>query len=196
MTTLKAEKRSMDVKAKRLRREGYVTGNLFGRKIEGSIPLKMTRKDIDALMKTEGKGGQINLEVEGETYDVLIKEVNYNSIAGRFDEIDFQALDSNQEVHSVAELIFVNHDKIQEGVFQELITEISYRALPADLVEKITIDVGDMKVGDKIFVGDLDIAKNDKVTLKTSKEAAVAEVTAVRNAAPADDEEEEAAAEE
>ena len=26
MTTLKAEKRSMDVKAKRLRREGYVTG--------------------------------------------------------------------------------------------------------------------------------------------------------------------------
>jgi hypothetical protein len=29
MTTLKAEKRSMDVKAKRLRREGYVTGNVF-----------------------------------------------------------------------------------------------------------------------------------------------------------------------
>ena len=28
MTTLKAEKRSKDVKAKRLRREGYVTGNL------------------------------------------------------------------------------------------------------------------------------------------------------------------------
>ena len=33
MTTLKAEKRSMDVKAKRLRREGYVTGNVFGKKI-------------------------------------------------------------------------------------------------------------------------------------------------------------------
>ena len=31
MNTLKAEKRSMDVKAKRLRREGYVTGNVFGR---------------------------------------------------------------------------------------------------------------------------------------------------------------------
>ena len=36
MTTLKAEKRSMDVKAKRLRREGYVTGNVFGKKIQGS----------------------------------------------------------------------------------------------------------------------------------------------------------------
>ena len=43
MTTLKAEKRSMDVKAKKLRREGFVTGNLFGKEIEGSIPLKMDR---------------------------------------------------------------------------------------------------------------------------------------------------------
>ena len=33
MNTLKAEKRSMDVKAKKLRREGFVTGNLFGREI-------------------------------------------------------------------------------------------------------------------------------------------------------------------
>ena len=41
MTTLKAEKRSMDVKAKRLRREGFVTGNVFGHAIEGSIPVKM-----------------------------------------------------------------------------------------------------------------------------------------------------------
>ena len=47
MTTLKAEKRSMDVKAKRLRREGYVTGNVFGKKIQGSIPVKMEKKDVD-----------------------------------------------------------------------------------------------------------------------------------------------------
>ena len=40
MNTLKAEKRSMDVKAKKLRREGFVTGNLFGKEIEGSIPIE------------------------------------------------------------------------------------------------------------------------------------------------------------
>ena len=40
MNTLKAEKRSMDIKAKKLRREGYVVGNVFGKKIEGSIPVK------------------------------------------------------------------------------------------------------------------------------------------------------------
>ena len=40
MNTLKAEKRTMDTKAKRLRREGYVTGNVFGREMEGSLPVK------------------------------------------------------------------------------------------------------------------------------------------------------------
>ena len=37
MTTLKAEKRDMQTKAKKLRREGFVTGNVFGREIQGSI---------------------------------------------------------------------------------------------------------------------------------------------------------------
>ena len=32
MNTLKAEKRSMDIKAKKLRREGFVTGNVFGKR--------------------------------------------------------------------------------------------------------------------------------------------------------------------
>ena len=98
MTTLKAEKRSMDVKAKRLRREGFVTGNVFGHAIEGSIPVKMNAMDVDRLLKTEHKGGQINLDVEGQVYDVLIKEVDYNSMTRKIDEIDFQALVSDETV--------------------------------------------------------------------------------------------------
>ena len=121
MTTLKAEKRSMDVKAKRLRREGYVTGNVFGKKIQGSIPVKMEKKDVDRLLKTETKGGQIMLDVEGEVYDVLIKEVDYDAMANQVVEIDFQALVSNEKVHSVAEIIFENHDQVEAGVMQELL---------------------------------------------------------------------------
>lgn len=58
MTTLKAEKRSIDVRAKKLRREGFVTGNLFGREIESSIPLKMSAREIESLLKTNRKGSQ------------------------------------------------------------------------------------------------------------------------------------------
>ena len=46
MDTLKAEKRSMETKAKRLRREGYVTGNVFGHDIEGSILLRSQRPKL------------------------------------------------------------------------------------------------------------------------------------------------------
>ena len=44
MNTLKAEKRDMSIKAKKLRREGFVTGNLFGRELEDSIPLKFDKQ--------------------------------------------------------------------------------------------------------------------------------------------------------
>lgn len=183
MNTLRAEKRSMDVKAKKLRREGFVTGNLFGKKIEGSIPLKMTKKDIARLLRTDNKGSQVMLDVEGQVYDALIKEVDYNPIAGRVDEIDFQALVSNEKVHSVTEVVLLNADKVVSGVVQEGLSEIAYKALPADLIDKVKVDVGNLKIGDTIRVKDLDIARDKDIDLTTSPDAVVATVTAVHNGA-------------
>ena len=40
-----------------------------------------------------------------------------------------------------------------------MLHEINYKALPASLVEKIELDVGDLKIGDTIRVKDLVIAK-------------------------------------
>ena len=58
MNTLKAEKRSLDVKAKRLRREGYVVGNVFGREMKESIPVKMVKRDVEKLLKTDHNGSR------------------------------------------------------------------------------------------------------------------------------------------
>ena len=183
MNTLKAEKRSMDVKAKRLRREGYVTGNVFGREIEGSIPVKMSKSEVDKLLKTDHKGSQVMLEVDGQTYDALIKEVDFNPLAGRVDEIDFQALVSTEKVHSVVEVILENHDKIVEGVLQESLEEIAYKALPADLVDEVRVDVGNMKIGDIIRVKDLPIYADKKITITTDPDAIVVALNAAHNAA-------------
>ena len=49
MNTLKAEKRSMDIKAKKLRREGYVVGNVFGKKIEGSIRSCLMLRELSMM---------------------------------------------------------------------------------------------------------------------------------------------------
>ena len=195
MNTLKAEKRSMDVKAKKLRREGFVTGNLFGREIEGSIPLKFTKKEIEVLLKNNNKGSQVMLELDGKTYDALIKEVDYNPLAHTVEEVDFQALVSNEMVHSVAEMVFENHEKILSGVFQVDLEEIAYKAYPSAIVDKVRIDVGDMKVGDVIRVKDLPLAADKDVHITTDLEAVVASVVAVHNAPEAEEETEEAEAE-
>ena len=183
MNTLKAEKRSMDIKAKKLRREGYVVGNVFGKKIEGSIPVKFHTLELEKFLKKAHKGSQIMLDVEGTQYDALIKDVAYNPVAGRIDEIDFQALVSTEKVHSVVEVILENHDKIVEGVLQESLEEIAYKALPADLVDEVRVDVGDMKIGDVIRVKDLPIYADQKITIMTDPDAVVVALNAAHNAA-------------
>lgn len=184
MNTLKAEKRSMDVKAKKLRREGYVVGNVFGREIEGSIPVKMDKLEVEKFLKKNHKGTQIMLDVEGTQYDVLIKDVMFNPIANRVDEIDFQALVSTEMVHSVAEIITVNHEKITEGALQQTLEEVAYKALPAYLIDEVKVDVGHMKIGDTIHVRDLPIASDENIKITTDLDAIVATVAAIHNVVP------------
>ena len=181
MNTLKAEKRDMSIKAKKLRREGFVTGCIFGREMKETIPLKMLKGDVEKLLKTEGKGGRVALTVDGQTYDALIKEVDFNPLKGGVDEMDFQALVGTEKVHSSAEI--------------HLMHEVDFKALPSALVEKIELDIGDLKVGDTIRVADLDIAKDNDVDLTTDPEATVVTVTEVRGAAAETEDEDAAEAE-
>ena len=112
------------------------------------------------------------------------------------DEIDFQALVSGEKVHSVAEVILLNHEKRTEGVVEQMLQEISFKTLPAALVEKVEVDVGPLKIGDTIRVADLPIAKDKDVDLMTDLDATVVTITEVHVKASdltSDEEEEEAA---
>ena len=190
MNTLKAEKRDMTVKAKKLRREGFVTGNIFGKEIEGSIPVKMEKAEVDKLLKTKNKGSQIVLDVDGQKMHVLIKEVDYNTLKNQVDEVDFQALVSGEKVHSVAEVVLLNHEMVMEGVLEPVLTEIAYKAVPEALVEKVEIDVANMKPGESVKVKDLPIASNKDIDLMTDLEMTVVTVLEAHNAAVDDTEEE------
>ena len=192
MNTLKAETRDMSVKAKRLRREGYVTGNVFGREIEGSIPLKICARDVERLLKTCNKGSRLMLEADGKNYNVLIKEIDYDSMKNQVTEIDFQALVSGEKVHSVAEVILVNHEKVAAGIVELHLKEIPYKAYPSALTDKVKIDVGDMKIGEVVKVQDLDIAANKELELMVEPDTVVVSIAAVHDATPeeTDDEKE------
>ena len=124
----------------------------------------------------------MTLEIEGQSMPVLVKEIDYDSLKRQILEIDFQALVKGEKVHSVAEVVLLNHEKVNTGVVEKLLDEISYRALPEALIEKIEVDVGDMKLGDSIKVKDLPIAADKDIDLLTDPETVVANVAAVHNA--------------
>ncbi|MBD8914569.1 MAG: 50S ribosomal protein L25 [Pseudobutyrivibrio sp.] len=194
MNTLKAQRRETTEKAKKLRREGYVTGNLFGRQIEGSILLKIEKKEAERIMRECMKGSQIMLEVEGKEYDVLIKEMDYDAMTRSILEMDFQELVKGEKVHSVAEIVLHNKDKVIEGALEQLLEEVAYKATPEHLVDKIDVDCSTLHLGDTITVGDLAIAKNKDVDVVTHLDSVVVTVLAPNNAdIPSDEDAEETA---
>ena len=176
MNTLKAEKRNMQTKAKKLRRDGFVTGNVFGRNIEGSVPIQIKKSDAEELIKTNRKGSQVLIEVDGNVHDVLIKEIDLDSMKHQILEIDFQELVKGEMVHSVAEVVLLNHDSVIGGIVELDLPEISYKATPESLVEKIEIDLSTMRVGDEILVKDLAIASDKDVTLLTDVNESVVRI--------------------
>ena len=99
---------------------------------------------------------------------------------------------AGEKVHSVAEIELLNHDKVTNGVIQLHLEEISYRALPEDLTDRIQLDLDGVKVGDSIKVKDLPFAQNPQIELLTDPEAIVVSVTEVRNTEEAETEEEAA----
>ena len=190
MTTLKVQKRDMGTKAKRLRREGYVTGNLFGKDMEGSVPLQIEKKEAERIQRECLKGSKLVLDLDGKKYNVLLKELDYDTMKRQILEMDFQALVSGEKIHSVAEIIFHNKEMVVDGVLEELLTEIEYKAVPEALVERVDIDCSKLKVGDSLTVGDLEIAKDKDIEIMTHLDTPVVNVVASHNAV-ADEEEAE-----
>ena len=190
MTTLKVQKRDMGTKAKRLRREGYVTGNLFGKDMEGSVPLQIEKKEAERIQRECLKGSKLVLDLDGKKYNVLLKELDYDTMKRQILEMDFQELVSGEKIHSVAEIIFHNKEMVVDGVLEELLTEIEYKAVPEALVERVDIDCSKLKVGDSLTVGDLEIAKDKDIEIVTHLDTPVVNVVASHNAV-ADEEEAE-----
>ena len=189
MNTLKVERRNMQTKAKKLRRDGFVTGNVFGRNIEGSVPIQISKSAAEELIKTNRKGSQVLIELDGKEHDVLIKEIDLDSMKHQILEIDFQELVKGEMVHSVAEIVLLNHDAVVGGIVELNLPEISYKATPEALVETIEIDLSTLRVGDEVLVKDLAIASDKDVTLMTDLNESVVRIVEPHVAKEAEDEE-------
>lgn len=188
MNTLHVQRRDTETKAKELRREGYVVGNLFGKEFEGSIPLKIDKKEAARIHNECMKGYQLYLDLDGKQYDVLLKDVQYDAMSKQIMDMEFQALVKGQKVHSVTEIVLHNQEMVVQGVLEQFLQEVSYKAAPEDIEDKIDIDCSSLRLGDCIRVADLDIAKNSRVDVLTPLDTVVVNVIASKNVATDDEE--------
>ena len=130
MTTLKAEKRDPQVKAKKLRREGFVTGVLYGKEMKENVALKFEEKEALRFMKDAKEGAQAALDIEGETVNAMVKNIDYDPMSKKVLALDFQALVAGEVVSATVPVHFLNEEIVQ-GVFEPELSEIDLAKLPA-----------------------------------------------------------------
>lgn len=190
MMTLAAEKRDPEVKAKKLRREGYTTGVLYGREMKENVALKYTEKDALNFIKKAKEGAQTMLDISGEKVDALVKNIDYDPLSKKILALDFQALVAGEVVAATVPVTFINEEVVQ-GVFEPEITEIHYKADPAHLLDPIEIDLAKLPQGTRtLYVKDLKLEEKG-VTVITTADSQLFHVGEYAKAEEEDEEAEE-----
>lgn len=185
MTTIKTEKRNLKVKAKALRRQGKITGNISGKDLKESIPVQFDTVEAMRFLKNHTKGSQALLDLDGEIISVLLKDTSFDPSTHTYNDINFQALVAGEKVSSTAPIILLNESEMK-GYLQTGLSEIAYKAIPSALVDTIEIDLSKIPVGTNLLVGDLDIAKDENITILTPLDTPVLHITEHRKNGPSD----------
>ncbi len=147
--------------ARRLRSEGFTPAIVYGPKttpVSVSVPVRRLEK---LLKDAGGEARLIRLTVEGEETTeprfVLIRDVQVHPIRRKFLHVDFYQVDMEQKL--VAEVpVELMGEPIGlkfGGMLNLLRRTLAVHCLPADIPEKVRIDVAPMQVGDIIHVSDL-----------------------------------------
>jgi large subunit ribosomal protein L25 len=192
MITLKAEKRNPNVKAKKLRREGYVTGILSGKEMKEPVALQFDVAEAAKFIKANKEGTQIYLDIEGEKVDALVKNIDYNPIEKQLMALDFQALVAGEKV-STTVAVKLEHTELVQGIVEQEMEEIHYKADPANLLDTIVIDFNGYPADVRdIHVKDLPIPEGKQVHFITPEDAVVVHIGEYE-ATPEEDEDAEGA---
>lgn len=98
MTTLKTTKRNPEVKAKKLRRDGFATGVLYGREMDENIPLQFSAVDASRFIKSHKEGSQVILDFGDTKTSAIVKNIDYDAMKRQVMALDFQALVAGEAI--------------------------------------------------------------------------------------------------
>ncbi len=170
---LKAEVREGTGKAsaKVLRKKDIIPAVVY-KGGKDALKLQFAMKDLEHTLHTKaGENVIVTLKIsgpDGKTKDrtVVIKEVQREPIKDRILHVDFneisltEMLKINVPLASRGEPVGVKTDG---GTLEHVLWELQVECLPADIPEKIDIDVSILKIGDAIYVKNIVVPEGVKV---------------------------------
>ena len=168
--------------AKAYRREGLIPCVIYGGSEE--VAFTVDTKSVKPLIYSPNSY-IVNLEIDGKVEQAVMREVQFHPVREEILHIDFYRV---QEGKPVAIAIPVRLTGTAEGVkvggkLALSARKLTVKAMVDKLPDEIVVDVTPLKVGQTIFVGDLQFEDLTFVTPATTAVCAVRVTRASRGAA-------------
>ncbi len=153
--------------SRRLRHAGKVPGIVYGAGEPAVIEL-----DHNALyhaMKKEAFHSSIlDMEVDGKTTQVLLRDFQMHPYKQQVLHVDFQRVDATTRITKKVPLHFVGEAespavKTDKGTVNHVLTQLEITCLAQQLPEFIEVDLSGLTMGHSIHVNDLKLADHIKV---------------------------------
>jgi len=126
----------------------------------------------------------LDLNLDGKTEKVLLRDMQRHPFKAQLLHLDFQRVDENKAIRIRVPLHFLNQEKSPAGkmagvLISHAMTDVEISCLPKNLPEFISVDLGELKVGDIVHMSDLKLPDGVEIPeLRLGKEHDSAVATA------------------
>jgi large subunit ribosomal protein L25 len=156
--------------SRRLRREGFVPGILYG---AGKDPVSLQigqRYLLRALEEESFYTSILDLTVDdGRRQRVILRDLQRHPYKPQVMHIDFQRISESEKMRISVPVHFLNQDQSPAGkqsgvVVSHQITEVEISCLPKDLPEYLPLDLSTIDVGDIIHLSEIPLPEGVEIT--------------------------------
>jgi len=172
------------------RAKGLIPGIVYGGGKE-PVPIGVDPKKIIEILRSEkGRNSILLFSLKGTKAQrhVMVKDIQINPVTNELIHADFTRIMMDQKVKVRVPVVFEGTAfgvKNQGGLVDVIMREIHVECLPADIPDKVVVNLAPLHVGDSVKVSDLSLPEGVKV-VGTDPHQPVVNVVAPRiEAAPA-----------
>lgn len=163
-------------KPRKVRRNGFAPGIIYGEGIEGPVPVKFEMTRLKRILRKHTGNARLRIKLQEQIVQCVIKEVQRHPVTGEIMHIDLQKVNENKPVRLKLPLKFNGRKKLDEKklLLHVFISEIEVTGAINLLPQYIQVDISDKKPGDKITVKDIRL--DSSVRISSTEDEILAQV--------------------